>query len=159
MDRGTKGSPAWAPLALDRRTGENSGHGSLPCLRERDCRGGGALFDLRCESGAVFRIAHAGRRPAWYCGRCDHCRRGDFFACVTGQVTGITYDGGYAEYVIAPVSAVARMPAGLDPVEAAPPMCAGLTTFHALRPSGARPGDVVAGLGLGGVGPPGGPEA
>jgi len=87
-----------------------------------------------------------------YDGRCDHCRRGDFFACVTGQVTGITYDGGYAEYLIAPVSAVARMPAGLDPVEAAPLMCAGLTTFNALRHSGARPGDVVAVLGLGGLG-------
>ena len=87
-----------------------------------------------------------------YDGRCDHCRRGDFFACVTGQVTGITYDGGYAEYLIAPASAVARMPAGLDPIEAAPLMCAGLTTFNALRHSGARPGDVVAVLGLGGLG-------
>src|SRR6266850_6831198 len=87
-----------------------------------------------------------------YDGRCDHCRRGDFFACVTGQVTGITYDGGYAEYLIAPASAVARMPAGLDPVEAAPLMCAGLTTFNALRNSGGRPGDVVAVLGLGGLG-------
>jgi len=67
-------------------------------------------------------------------------------------VTGITYDGGYAEYLIAPASAVARMPAGLDPVEAAPLMCAGLTTFNALRHSGARPGDVVAVLGLGGLG-------
>jgi D-arabinose 1-dehydrogenase-like Zn-dependent alcohol dehydrogenase len=87
-----------------------------------------------------------------YCGRCDHCRRGDFFACVTGQVTGITYDGGYAEYMIAPQSAVARMPAELAPVDAAPLMCAGLTTFNALRSSGARPGDVVAVLGLGGLG-------
>ncbi len=87
-----------------------------------------------------------------YCGHCDHCRRGEFFACVTGQVTGITYDGGYAEYMIAPASAVARMPAELPPVEAAPLMCAGLTTFNALRNSGARPGDVVAVLGLGGLG-------
>src|SRR5437764_11338639 len=87
-----------------------------------------------------------------YCGRCDHCRRGEFFACVTGQVTGITYDGGYAEYLIAPASAVARMPAELPPAEAAPLMCAGLTTFNALRNSGARPGDVVAVLGLGGLG-------
>ena len=87
-----------------------------------------------------------------YCGHCDPCRRGDFFACVTGQVTGITYDGGYAEYMIAPASAVARMPAELPPVEAAPLMCAGLTTFNALRNSGARPGDVVAVLGLGGLG-------
>jgi D-arabinose 1-dehydrogenase-like Zn-dependent alcohol dehydrogenase len=87
-----------------------------------------------------------------YCGYCDHCRRGEFFACVRGQVTGVTYDGGYGEYVIAPTSAVARMPADLPPVEAAPLMCAGLTTFNALRNSGARPGDVVAVLGLGGLG-------
>jgi D-arabinose 1-dehydrogenase-like Zn-dependent alcohol dehydrogenase len=87
-----------------------------------------------------------------YCGQCDPCRRGEFFACVTGKVTGITYDGGYAEYMIAPASAVALMPAGLSPVEAAPLMCAGLTTFNALRSSGARPGDVVAVLGLGGLG-------
>jgi D-arabinose 1-dehydrogenase-like Zn-dependent alcohol dehydrogenase len=87
-----------------------------------------------------------------YCGRCDHCRRGDFFACVMGRVTGITQDGGYAEYMIAPSSAVARMPAELPPVEAAPLMCAGLTTFNALRNSGARPGDTVAVLGLGGLG-------
>jgi D-arabinose 1-dehydrogenase-like Zn-dependent alcohol dehydrogenase len=87
-----------------------------------------------------------------YCGYCDHCRRGQFFACVRGQVTGITYDGGYAEYMIAPASAVALMPADLPPVEAAPLMCAGLTTFNALRNSGARPGDVVAVLGLGGLG-------
>ena len=87
-----------------------------------------------------------------YCGYCDHCRRGEFFACVRGQVTGISYDGGYAEYMVAPASAVALMPADLSPVEAAPLMCAGLTTFNALRNSGARPGDVVAILGLGGLG-------
>src|SRR5437660_1750909 len=87
-----------------------------------------------------------------YCGYCDHCRRGEFFACVRGQTTGVTFDGGYGEYMIAPASAVARMPAELPPVEAAPLMCAGLTTFNALRNSGARPGDVVAVLGLGGLG-------
>src|SRR4051795_7917696 len=87
-----------------------------------------------------------------YCGYCDHCRRGEFFACVRGQVTGVTYDGGYGEYMIAPASAVALMPAGLPAVEAAPLMCAGLTTFNALRNSGARPGEVVAVLGLGGLG-------
>jgi D-arabinose 1-dehydrogenase-like Zn-dependent alcohol dehydrogenase len=87
-----------------------------------------------------------------YCGYCDHCRRGEFFACVRGQTTGVTYDGGYGEYMIAPASAVARMPADLPPVEAAPLMCAGITTFNALRNSGARPGDVVAVLGLGGLG-------
>jgi len=87
-----------------------------------------------------------------YCGSCDHCRRGEFFACVTGQVTGLTVDGGYAEYMIAPASAVARMPVELPPIEAAPLMCAGITTFNALRNSGAGPGDVVAVLGLGGLG-------
>jgi len=87
-----------------------------------------------------------------YCGQCDPCRRGDFFACVTGQVTGISFDGGYGEFMLAPVSAVARMPDKLSPVEAAPLMCAGITTFNALRNSGARPGDVVAVLGLGGLG-------
>src|SRR5437764_4521161 len=87
-----------------------------------------------------------------YCGHCDHCRRGEFFACVTGQVTGITFDGGYAEYVTAPASAVARMPAELPASDAAPLMCAGVTTFNALRNSGGRPGDVVAVLGLGGLG-------
>ena len=87
-----------------------------------------------------------------YCGHCDYCRRGEFFACVTHQVTGITYDGGYAEYMIAPASAVARMPADLPAVDTAPLMCAGVTTFNALRNAGARPGDVVAVLGLGGLG-------
>ena len=86
------------------------------------------------------------------CGRCIHCRRGDLFACVTGQVTGISFDGGYAEYMIAPASAVALMPPTLAPVEAAPLLCAGVTTFNALRNSGARSGDVVAVLGLGGLG-------
>jgi D-arabinose 1-dehydrogenase-like Zn-dependent alcohol dehydrogenase len=87
-----------------------------------------------------------------YCGRCDHCRRGEFFACVTGQVTGLTFDGGYEEYMIAPASAVARMPADLPAVDAAPLLCAGITTFNALRNSGARPGDLAAVLGLGGLG-------
>jgi len=87
-----------------------------------------------------------------YCGRCDACRRGNLFACETHQVTGISFDGGYGEYMIAPVSAVARFPDELSPSAAAPLMCAGLTTFNALRNSGARPGDVVAVLGLGGLG-------
>jgi D-arabinose 1-dehydrogenase-like Zn-dependent alcohol dehydrogenase len=87
-----------------------------------------------------------------YCGSCDHCRRGNFFACVRGQVTGLSFDGGYGEYMIAPISAVARMPSDLSAVEAAPLLCAGLTTFNALRNSGARPGDTVGVLGLGGLG-------
>src|SRR5438046_5933590 len=87
-----------------------------------------------------------------YCGRCDPCRRGNLFACETHQVTGISFDGGYGEYMIAPATAVARFPDELPPVDAAPLMCAGLTTFNALRNSGARSGDVVAILGLGGLG-------
>ena len=88
-----------------------------------------------------------------YCGYCDACRRGDFFVCQSfTSITGITYDGGYAEYMIARAEAVALVPAELMPAEAAPLMCAGLTTFNCLRNSGARPGDLVAVLGLGGLG-------
>jgi D-arabinose 1-dehydrogenase-like Zn-dependent alcohol dehydrogenase len=87
------------------------------------------------------------------CGYCDSCRRGDFFACETwGRVTGITRDGGYSEYMVAPADTVAAIPAELTPIEAAPLMCAGVTTFNALRNSGARGGDTVAILGLGGLG-------
>ncbi len=87
------------------------------------------------------------------CGYCHNCRRGNFFACTNGlQTTGITFDGGYAEYVVAPSIALAEVPEGLSAVEAAPLMCAGLTTFNCLRNTGARPGDVVAVLGLGGLG-------
>jgi D-arabinose 1-dehydrogenase-like Zn-dependent alcohol dehydrogenase len=90
---------------------------------------------------------------AWHCGYCDSCRRGDFFACQTGvQVTGISFDGGYADYTVVPWTALALVPAELRSVAAAPLMCAGLTTFNALRNSGAKPGDVVAILGIGGLG-------
>ena len=90
---------------------------------------------------------------AWHCGYCDSCRRSDFSACQTGiQVTGIAFDGGYADYMVAPWMGLALVPAGLASVDAAPLMCAGLTTFNALRNSGARPGDVVAILGIGGLG-------
>jgi D-arabinose 1-dehydrogenase-like Zn-dependent alcohol dehydrogenase len=88
-----------------------------------------------------------------YCGYCDACRRGEFFACQTAtRVTGITSDGGYADYMIAQSSAVARVPKELSEIDAAPLLCAGVTTFNALRHSGAAPGDVVAILGLGGLG-------
>jgi D-arabinose 1-dehydrogenase-like Zn-dependent alcohol dehydrogenase len=87
------------------------------------------------------------------CGYCDACRRGDFFACQTfTAITGITADGGYAEYMIARAEALALVPDELSAVEAAPLMCAGVTTFNGLRNSGARPGDLVAVLGLGGLG-------
>jgi D-arabinose 1-dehydrogenase-like Zn-dependent alcohol dehydrogenase len=87
-----------------------------------------------------------------YCGVCAPCRRGELFACVTNQVTGLTYDGGYADYMVAPASAIASIPPELTAAEAAPLMCAGITTFNALRNAGARPGDLVAILGLGGLG-------
>jgi len=88
-----------------------------------------------------------------YCGHCDQCRRGQFFGCtVYTDITGITRDGGYADYMIAPWSAVALVPDGLSPAEGGPLMCAGVTTFNALRRSGARPGDLVAVHGLGGLG-------
>lgn len=87
------------------------------------------------------------------CHFCDACRRGDFFACQTQTaITGLTYDGGYADYMIAPWETLADVPAGLSAEEAAPLMCAGVTTFNCLRNSEAKPGEVVAILGLGGLG-------
>jgi len=85
-------------------------------------------------------------------GTCLACRRGDFVNCTNLKVTGLSYDGGYGEYMIAPVEAVARMPESLDPAEAAPLLCAGITTFNALRHSGALPSDLVAVQGIGGLG-------
>ncbi len=87
-----------------------------------------------------------------YCGHCDACRRGDFFACQWGQITGITYDGGYADYMVTHSSALALLPDGLSAIESGPLVCAGVTTFNSLRNSGARPGEMVAVLGLGGLG-------
>src|SRR3954467_648834 len=83
---------------------------------------------------------------------CEACRRGDFISCANGQVPGISYDGGYAEYMVAPAEALARIPDDLSDVDAAPLLCAGITTFNALRRSVARPGDRVAILGVGGLG-------
>ena len=88
-----------------------------------------------------------------HCGYCDSCRRGDFVTCqIAPQIPGITYDGGYADYMIAPAGALALIPDELSAPEAGPLMCAGITTFNSLRNSGARPGDVVAVLGVGGLG-------
>lgn len=88
-----------------------------------------------------------------HCGYCDSCRRGDFVTCqVAPQIPGISYDGGYAEYMLAPAGALALIPEGLSAVDAAPLMCAGVTTFNSLRNGGARPGDLVAILGIGGLG-------
>jgi D-arabinose 1-dehydrogenase-like Zn-dependent alcohol dehydrogenase len=88
-----------------------------------------------------------------YCGYCDTCREGNFFACETStDVTGLTRDGGYAEYMVTPFSSLALVPEALTSEEAGPLMCAGVTTFNCLRNSGARPPDVVAVVGLGGLG-------
>ncbi len=86
------------------------------------------------------------------CFVCEPCRRGDFISCENGRVAGIAYDGGYAEYMVAPAETLARIPEDLTAVDAAPLLCAGITTFNALRESVARPGDLVAILGLGGLG-------
>jgi D-arabinose 1-dehydrogenase-like Zn-dependent alcohol dehydrogenase len=85
-------------------------------------------------------------------GTCIACRRGDFINCANAKVTGLSYDGGYGEYMIAPVDALAQMPESLDAAEAAPLLCAGITTYNALRHSGAMPGDLVAIQGIGGLG-------
>ena len=87
-----------------------------------------------------------------HCGRCERCRQGDFVLCQRALVPGISYDGGYADYMVAPVEALVRIPDDLSDVDAAPLLCAGITTFNALRNSGARAGDVVAILGIGGLG-------
>jgi alcohol dehydrogenase len=87
------------------------------------------------------------------CGHCGHCRRGDAFACENIHgATGVTRDGGYATHMLAHASALAKVPAALDPVESAPLLCAGITTFNALRHCGAKPGDLVAIHGVGGLG-------
>jgi D-arabinose 1-dehydrogenase-like Zn-dependent alcohol dehydrogenase len=83
---------------------------------------------------------------------CLYCRRGDFGNCVNMQIPGISYDGGYQQYMVAPANALVAMPDSLGDVEAAPLLCAGITTYNALRHSGAMPGDLVAIQGIGGLG-------
>src|SRR3954468_1328279 len=87
-----------------------------------------------------------------HCFVCEPCRRGDFAMCINRKVTGIDFDGGYAEYMIAPAEAVAAIPDGLPAEEVGPFMCAGVTTYNALRNAGLRGGDVVAIQGIGGLG-------
>lgn len=99
----------------------------------------------------------AGQRVGvgWHGGHCFHCqacRNGDFINCENAKVTGISFDGGYAQYMVAPQQALAAVPKDLDVVAAAPLLCAGITTYNALRNSGARAGDLVAILGIGGLG-------
>lgn len=87
-----------------------------------------------------------------HCFVCDPCRRGDFILCRNEKITALSFDGGYAEYMLAPAEAVAAMPDDLPAAEAAPLMCAGITTFNPLRNAGARAGDLVAVQGIGGLG-------
>ena len=91
----------------------------------------------------------------WHGGQdntCRECRRGDFRNCHNVKITGISYDGGYQQYMVAPIEALASIPDSLNHIEAAPLLCAGITTFNALRHSGALPGDLVAVEGIGGLG-------
>src|ERR1700674_1213135 len=109
------------------------------------------------ELGSGVKEWHKGQRVGvgWHGGQdgtCLSCRRGDFGNCANLKICGISYDGGYQEYMVAPVEALASMPESLDAAEAAPLMCAGVTTFNALRRSGALPSDLVAVQGIGGLG-------
>jgi D-arabinose 1-dehydrogenase-like Zn-dependent alcohol dehydrogenase len=109
------------------------------------------------ELGAGVKEWRKGQRVGvgWHGGQdgtCLACRRGDFVNCANAQVCGISYDGGYQEYMVAPVEALAQMPESLDAAEAAPLMCAGVTTFNSLRHGGALPSDLVAIQGIGGLG-------
>src|SRR5256885_17228552 len=109
------------------------------------------------ELGAGVKEWRKGQRVGvgWHGGQdgtCLACRRGDFVNCANVKVCGITYDGGYQEFMVAPVEALAQMPESLDAAEAAPLMCAGVTTFNSLRHSGALPSDLVAIQGIGGLG-------
>lgn len=91
----------------------------------------------------------------WYaghCGKCESCRRGDLILCHNGPIPGLTFDGGYQEYLVAPAQGLVAVPGSLDSVESAPLLCAGITVFNAIRNSGARAGDTVAILGIGGLG-------
>ena len=107
--------------------------------------------------GADVPLFKVGQRVGlgWHGGHCNYChpcRRGDFVLCENQLISGISFDGGYADYVIAPANALAFIPGDLSDVDAAPLLCAGITTYNALRNSGARPGDTVAILGIGGLG-------
>ncbi len=87
-----------------------------------------------------------------HCGQCDACRAGDFVTCERQRICGISYDGGYAEFLVAPQEALARVPDGMSSTDAAPLLCAGVTTFNSLRNMDVRPGDLVAIQGIGGLG-------
>lgn len=112
------------------------------------------VLDAVASDVPVFKV---GQRVGlgWHGGHCNYCppcRRGDFVLCENQLISGINFDGGYADYVIAPANALALIPDDLADVDAGPLLCAGITTFNALRNSGARTGDTVAILGIGGLG-------
>src|SRR6202795_773523 len=109
------------------------------------------------ELGAGVKEWHKGQRVGvgWHGGQdgtCLACRRGDFVNCANVKICGISYNGGYQEYMVAPLEALAQMPESLDPAEAAPLLCAGVTTFNSLRHSGALPSDLGPIQGIGGLG-------
>lgn len=109
------------------------------------------------EVGAEVTLWKPGQRVGvgWHGGHCfvcEACRSGDFMTCENQQITGISFDGGYAEYMVVPQEGLALVPEELSSVDAAPLLCAGITCFNALRNSGAKPGDVVAVQGIGGLG-------
>lgn len=109
------------------------------------------------EIGSSVTTWQKGQRVGvgWYgghCGACKPCRQGNIISCINGGVTGFTHDGGYAEYMVAPAQALAAIPDELAPEDAAPLMCAGITTFNALRHADAQPGDLVAIQAVGGLG-------
>jgi D-arabinose 1-dehydrogenase-like Zn-dependent alcohol dehydrogenase len=109
------------------------------------------------ELGPDVPLFKVGQRVGlgWHGGHCNYCppcRRGDFILCENQQISGLSFDGGYADYVVAPANALALVPDDLPDVDAAPLLCAGITTFNALRNSGAQAGDTVAILGIGGLG-------
>jgi D-arabinose 1-dehydrogenase-like Zn-dependent alcohol dehydrogenase len=118
---------------------------------------GHEVAGLIAEVGAGVSEWKEGQRVGvgWHGGQdntCPECRRGDFKNCRNLKICGISYDGGYEQYMVAPVEALVSIPPGLSDVEAAPLLCAGITTYNALRHSGAFPGDLVAVQGIGGLG-------
>jgi len=118
---------------------------------------GHEIAGLIDELGAGVTTWKQGQRVGvgWHGGQdntCPSCRRGDFRNCRNLKIPGISYDGGYQQYMLAPVEALAAMPETLSDLEAAPLLCAGITTYNALRHSGAMPGDLVAVQGVGGLG-------
>jgi D-arabinose 1-dehydrogenase-like Zn-dependent alcohol dehydrogenase len=130
--------------------------GAWPCIQYPRVPGH-EVVGLIDEVGADVSVWTKGQRVGvgWHGGHdgtCLSCRRGDFGNCRNMKIAGISYDGGYQQYMTAPSEALAAIPESLNDAEAAPLLCAGITTFNALRHSGASPGDVVAVQGIGGLG-------